>query len=195
MKKIFFEKLPVDKCIIFRQTYKIMTKAEVQRTLPISGRIAEKDYEYLMAHGGEGQVTASEKLRHACSFYRSYHERMERRGECVSEIRRLVQNGMEEIRDAERKEGVYSELVHRLADSLPDLVGVLSAPELNVGKGGSAREELLRLEEELFSRLLLQLEQLLRLGVTSETPTYNRQLTRDRFHTVKELISLTTNKK
>lgn len=170
-----------------------MTKAEIQRTMPISGRIAEKDYEYLMAHGGEGQVTASEKLRHVCAFYRSYHERTERRAECVAEIQRLVQNGMEKIRAAERKEGAYSDLVHRLADNLPELVGILAAPEME--DQGNSREALLKLEEELFRRMLLQLEQLLRLGVTSETPTYNRQLTRDRFETVKELISLTDNKK
>ncbi len=169
-----------------------MNDVKNQKTVPISGRIGERDYEYLMSHGEAGQVTASEKLRHVCSFYRLYHERTEDRSECIAEIHRLIQNGMSAVRDAERGEGMYSDLLHRLADSLPDMVGVLANPEL--GERGHRRESLIRLEQELFNRLLLLLEQLLRLGVTRETPTYNRQLTKGRFETVRELISLESQK-
>ncbi len=168
-----------------------MNESRNQKTVPISGRIGEKDYEYLMSHGEAGQVTASEKLRHACSFYRLYHERTADREESITEIHRLIQNGMSEVRESERKEGMYSDLLHRMADSLPEMVGILANPELKDKQGGR-RESLIQVEEELFNRLLLLLEQLLRLGVTRETPTYNRQLTRGRFDTVRELISLSS---
>ncbi len=162
---------------------------ESKATQAISGRVTETDYAFLMEYSIPGQVTASEKLRHVLSFFRSYHESLNRYEDCLGELNRLAAPARRRIKKAEGEAGVSSELVDRLYQLLPELVAQLvTAPAPKSGK--EAAQSLVGFEERLCQTTLALLESVLRMGLTSQSPTYNPQLLRGRLKNIHELVDL-----
>lgn len=160
---------------------------ESKATQPISGRVAEPDYAFLMEYPIQGQVTASEKLRYVLSFFRSYHESLASFEECLAELNRLAEPARKRVKKAEAESGVSSELVDRLYQLLPELMAQLITASV---PGKDPAVSLVQFEARLYQTATALLESLLRMGLTSRSPTYNPQLLRDRLENIRELVDL-----
>lgn len=162
---------------------------ESKATAPISGRVSEGDYSFLMEYPISGKVTASEKLRYVVSFFRSYHENLDRYDDMLMEIHRLMDPVRKQIKSAERDSELSSELVDRLMHVLPESLAYLITAKIPDSKDKQL-PVLLELEERLFKTYLTLLESMLRMGLTSESPTYNRNLMQGRMKMIRELVDM-----
>ena len=162
---------------------------ENTRTCPISGRIAEEDYEFLMQHSIAGKVTASEKLRHIAAFYRQYHESMRTYSECLAEIQRLLGPFRRDLKALENANAKHSELLDRITTAVPELLAFLITSE-PPADAPSSPAYLTGVEERVCRMTLSLLESIMRMGLTRESPTYNPHLLRSKLSTILELADL-----
>lgn len=164
-------------------------------SLPISSRVAADDYAFLMAYPMPGKVTASEKLRHVVAFFRQYHESVKNYSECLNELNRLLQPAITEIKRIENESGQSSDLINFMTTALPEMTALLATVDASAGKGKDEAARLVRLEDKLTTLLIRLLENVLRLGLTRRSPTYNPALLRGRLETVSELADLLENQR
>lgn len=163
--------------------------SESVKTVPISGRISQEDYDFLMQHSFGGKVTASEKLRYIASFFRQYHEHFGSYEEGVEEISRLLEPARKNLKKLEHAHDTHSELVDTAANLLPQGVAFFASRR----KAPAKKDELpylLETEERLLALVLRLLEQVLRLGLTTHAPAYNANLLHDKLGTITELVGL-----
>jgi hypothetical protein len=163
---------------------------ENQKTLPISGRITEQDYEFLMQQPMGGKVTASEKLRAMASFFRAYHEHMMDYAQCQSELNRLMERFTKELRAAEHLTNRHSDLMDRVLSFSSELSATLITSNIPGTDEPTSVQKLLELEERLLRLALQLLESILRMALTRESPTYNPQLLHGKLSTTIELLTL-----
>ncbi|MGE9292181.1 MAG: hypothetical protein ACQKBW_01090 [Puniceicoccales bacterium] len=167
---------------------------EPVKTVPISGRISQQDYDFMMQHSFGGKVTASEKLRHVASFFRQYHEHFGTYAEGVEELNRLTEPARKNLKKLEYEQNVHSELVDIVTNILPLGLAHLASRQQEPPQ----KEQLpylLETEERLLTLVLRLVEQVLRLGLTSESPTYNPHLLEDKLQTISELVGLLSKRK
>ena len=163
--------------------------SEIKATVPISGRVGEEDYQFLMEYPISGKVTASEKLRYLVSFFRSYHESLDRFEDCLVELNRLLEPSRREIKKAEAETGLSSELVDRVTQLLPELLAAMITAKLPK-KADRQTAALIDLEERILKSVLALIESVLRMGLTSRSPTYNPHLLKDKLSSIQELVEL-----
>lgn len=175
-------------CISIIQSYKSLPlMSEETKTMPISGRIAEEDYLFIISGVENGAVTASEKLRHVAHFFRRYHEGMKKYPEAVAEFTRLLDRFRFEAKAVENAEGMRSELMDRLLILLPELFAMISSFRISNKDG---RKDLIEAEEQVFRAILGLMEYVLRLGITKTSPTYNPSLFKGRLNQLSDLVEL-----
>lgn len=163
--------------------------SESKATVPISGRVGEDDYQFLMEYPIDGKVTASEKLRYVMSFFRSYHESLNDYADSLSELNRLLEPSRKGIKRAELDTGVSSELVDRIMQVLPEMLAL--SITLNIPKKADRQlPALLSFEERQLRSLMGLIESVLRMGLTSKSPTYNPMVLKDKMKTISELVEL-----
>lgn len=160
-----------------------------EATVPISGRVRQEDYEFLMAYPMGGKVTASEKLRGVLSFFRTYHENLRRYGDCVAELERLAERPLKSVREAERQLGMHSDVVDRATQALPRLLAEILTADIPPGPEPQ-RQALRQLEARLADGLVTLLEAYLRLALTRSAPAYDPRVARAKLGTAIELIDL-----
>jgi hypothetical protein len=98
-----------------------------------------------------------------------------------------------DIKEMENNEGVHSELVDKLLHFLPEMLAFLETQRRQVdpdGKPAGDLKHLLEMEARLFDQCLVLVESLLRMGLTSKSPTYNPNLMKGRLSTIQELATL-----
>lgn len=169
-----------------------MSATPPPRTRSISGRIAEDDFDFLMAYQIDGQVTASEKLRHIASFFRRYHDGMTDYAQALAEMQRLTEPTRLALKRIERDERMRSTVLDQTLQALPEMIAQITAavPELTVDEPGPRRQAANDLESHLCEGLLHLLESTLRMAVTSKSPTYAPRLLQGRLDTIVELVAL-----
>ena len=163
--------------------------SENKSTVPISGRVTEEDYQYLMEYPIAGKVTASEKLRYVVSFFRTYHESLESYEESFAELNRLLEPSRKALKKAELETGSSSEFVDRILQVLPEMLALsitLSLPK----KADKQLPALLAFEDRQLKSVMGLIESVLRMGLTSQSPTYNPTVLRDKMDTIRELVEL-----
>ena len=165
---------------------------ENKTTVPISGRVSEKDYSFLMEYPIPGKVTASEKLRYVVSFFRTYHESLGNYEDILLELSRLLEPSRKRIKQLELESGSSSELVDRIMLVAPELLGFMITAKFSKEEDRSLAS-LVEFEERLATTLLGLLESLLRMGLTSQSPTYNHRLLHERLGIIQELVALKSN--
>ena len=162
---------------------------ETKSTVPISGRVTEEDYQFLMEYPISGKVTASEKLRYVVSFFRSYHESLDSYEESVGELNRLLDPARKALKKAELDNGTASEFVDRILQVLPEMLALsitLKVPK----KSDKQLPALLAFEDRQLRAVMGLIESVLRMGLTSQSPTYNPTILHDKLDTIRELVEL-----
>jgi len=163
-------------------------------TNQISGRISEEDYNFLMEFHLAGKVTVSEKLRHVCHFFRTYHEGLRRFADCLVQLQVMLQGGLKDLKEAEQAHGLRSDLVDKLLFSLPEAVAQLATFHKPARKEEQLKA-LLAAEERLLQFSLALLDALLRMGLTRSAPAYNPKLLEGRLEGILELLEIIARKK
>lgn len=162
---------------------------ENKPTVPISGRVSEDDYQFLMEYPISGKVTASEKLRYVVSFFRGYHESLTNYEDSVVELNRLLEPTRKALKKAELDTGASSEFVDRILQVLPEMLAL--SITLNVPKKSDKQlPALLAFEDRQLKSVMGLIESVLRMGLTSQSPTYNPTVLRDKLDTIRELVDL-----
>lgn len=163
--------------------------SDTKATVPISGRVAEDDYLFLMEYPISGKVTASEKLRYLVSFFRSYHESLNRFEDSLAELNRVLEPARKDIKRAEVETGVSSELIDRLMQLVPEAMAHLITARIPK-ETDEQLAALQKLEERLLKNATSLMESVLRMRLTTHSPTYNPHLLRNRFNTIHELVDM-----
>lgn len=159
------------------------------KTAAISGRISQEDYDFLMGHPIAGTVTISEKLRHVCHFFRAYHETSQRYPDSLAQLQGFLQTGVKNLKDAENRQALHSELVDRLVAALPEAMALL-ATFRRPDRKDEELKALLHAEERLLQWAMQLLEGILRMGLTTRAPAYNPALLRGKLETAGELLDM-----
>lgn len=163
-------------------------------TTQISGRISEEDYNFLMEYPLSGKVTVSEKLRHACAYFRAHTQGMRNFPECLAELQVEMQAARKDIKETELALGAHSELVDRMISALPEAMAYL----VTFRKPAEQRDRLkslLHTEERLLSWSVSLLDSLLRMGLTKAAPAYNPKLLEGKLDRVLELLEIIASRK
>jgi hypothetical protein len=173
-------------------TVSAMSAPDPTVTRPISGRISEKDFEFLMSHHIDGKVTASEKLRYVAGFFRRYHESFARYEHALAESQRLLEPTRLKLKAFEHEQGLHSQLLDSTFQALPELFATLisARTELDNASDGAAKSAAMKLEANVLQNLLQLLESILRLALTSKSPCYHPKLLKGRLDTITELVEL-----
>lgn len=169
-----------------------MPANETAKTRSISGRISERDFEFLIGFHLDGKVTVSEKLRYVASFFRRYHESFSDYSEALTETHRLLEPSRLAMKSFEHDQGIRSQLLEQVFQTIPGIMAELSTSreKLVATSGANQRKAAMKLEENVLQNVLQLLESVLRLALTSKSPCYNPSLLQGRLDTITELVEL-----
>jgi len=169
-----------------------MASSETTKTRSISGRISERDFEFLISYKLDGKVTVSEKLRYVASFFRRYHESFADYSEALAETHRLIEPTRLALKSFEREEGIRSQILEQVIQVIPELLAELTASRAQLAESSpdQKRKTAISLEENVLQNVLQLLESLLRLALTSKSPCYNPTVLEGRLDTIAELVGM-----
>ncbi|NKB60099.1 MAG: hypothetical protein GKS00_27625 [Alphaproteobacteria bacterium] len=142
------------------------------KSVSLSVRLSPEEAAFLATYKSEGATTLSEKLRAIISEARQRRAGSESYAECLGFTEELLAPSMHRLREAESAEGMHSELLLNFVHWLPDIVAtsMVNVPE---AADADAAERLEKLEAAIAKRIFVLIEQVLRLGVTGESPCYD----------------------
>lgn len=157
------------------------------QTASVSGRVAQRDLEFLLAFPIPGQTTISEKLRYLFAFFRTYHESLEDFADCRTEMDRLLGPALNDCQRHEHALGVHSEVVSAIAQSIPALMALLITDRVPA-EDSDPLARLRDRERRLLRESLRMVERLLRLAITPRAPAYQPEILREELRPVLELF-------
>ena len=157
------------------------------KSVPISVRISDDDAAFLARYEAPGANTPSEKLRAILASARERHEGARDFAGCANLVANMLRPAIEDVRRSQRKVGMRSDFVSRLYERLPELLGemMVAAPE-----AGNEREALLDLEAVLADQIFSLFEEILDMGLTSRSRSYDPALVRERLSPALEILDL-----
>ncbi len=142
------------------------------KPITMSVRLSPEDAAFLAEFSAPDATTPSDKLRAIIREARRNRTHDEGYAERLAFLEDLLAAPVRGLRETEAKTGRHSELVLQTAHWLPDLMAYLMsnvpAPETNDVEAG-----LKTLEVGVADRIFAFMEQIFRLGVTGESPTYD----------------------
>ncbi len=159
----------------------------MQKSVPLSVRISDDDAAFLARFEAPGAKTPSEKLRAILAAARERDEGARDFTGCANMVTQMLRPGLGRLRRAQRAADTRSEFVLRLYERMPELMAELmsAAPEAE-----QDREALERLENSLADQLFAMIEEILDMGLTSRSRTYNPSLVRQRLTPILEILEL-----
>ncbi|MBK17876.1 MAG: hypothetical protein CMM52_03425 [Rhodospirillaceae bacterium] len=167
------------------------------KSVSLSVRLSSKDAAFLADYDAQGATSLSEKVRSIIAEARQRNAGNKSYDDSLYFAEGLIGPALHRLRELEAKQQMHSELLLALNHWLPDAMASLisGVPE----KGGEdTADELVKLEAVMADRIFFLSEQILRLGVTGESPCYDPSVVNDRASTVvrlSQIIKDTCNKK
>ncbi len=159
------------------------------KSVSLSVRLTADDAAFLAGYDPPGATTLSEKVRTFIAEARQRRAGSESYVDSLSYTEGLMAPAMRRLREIEAAHDMHSELLLALGHWLPDATATLiSSVPASEGEGGA--EELRKLEAKLADRIFALIEQVLRLGVTGESPCYDPAVVVRRASTVVELSEI-----
>ncbi len=143
------------------------------RSVPLSVRISDEDAAFLAKFQAPGAKTPSEKMRAILASARQRHEGSTDFEGCVGVVEEMVRPAAHHIRAVQRRKGIRSDFVIRIYERAPELVAglVAAAPENEPDD-----EALQKFEAEIAAQIFGLMEEILDMGLTSRSRTYDPNL-------------------
>lgn len=157
------------------------------RSVPLSVRITDDDAAFLADYKAEGAKTPSEKLRAILAEARKLQASSEDYAGCTETVAAMLQPAQHRVRNAQRKERTRSDFVARLYERTPELVASLM---VGPDDGNKPVDDLKAYEDELAGQVFALIEEILDLGLTQSTRTYDPDLINARSEPILELLDL-----
>lgn len=142
------------------------------KTVPISARISHEDAEFISQLKINGATTPSDKLRAIIAEARRKSSQQHDYLGYLNIMQDILSPANDQIKDAEQKLQIHSELVTRLIEWLPDIYAYFVAkaiPESDV----LTTDMLNELEDGLSKRVFRLIESVMQMGVTQRCPCYD----------------------
>ncbi|MHA7773683.1 hypothetical protein [Roseibium sp. M-1] len=174
------------------------------KSIPISVRLSDDDFEFLAGYEVQGARTPSDKMREILRLAREREEGTQDVATCEDMLRSMTRPAERRLRQMQRETGTRSDFVIKLYERLPEMVAELVAaapapdkePEKSSGKTtGKATEELMRFEADLSAQLFALVEEIFNLGLTSQSRTYDPDLMDQRLEPILEIARLLDQKR
>ena len=157
------------------------------KSVPLSVRITPDDAEFLARLRVDDATTPSEKLRALVRAERRRREGYRDYDRVLGITRETLAPTLERIQSAENTERIHSELVHTVAEGLPDLMAFLLTAMADVEEDRRGLEDM---EIQLADRTFRLMENVLRLGVTQTVRGYDPSVVADRLGPILEIADV-----
>jgi hypothetical protein len=167
---------------------RVTVRGMPRKSIPISTRISSEDAEFLAKWKGSGEATPSEKIRAMIAEMRRQTEGAKDYSAALHVATGLITPTVHAIRTHEHEAAMHSELVARIADWLPECLAFLIAAA--AGRDELDRGALVEIEEGLAGRVMILMQSVLQMAVTSQCPCYNPQVVKERIQPVLDLAEV-----
>lgn len=157
------------------------------RSVPLSVRISDTDAAFLARYRAEGATTPSEKLRALLAEARHQDEAQMDLDGRIEQLSRQIKPALTRLRSSQRETRMRSDLLVRLYDRLPELVGLLMT---GPGMSGTPANDLREFEDDVAQQTFALIEDVLDLGLTQNDRTYAPEQIRNRLAPIIEITGL-----
>lgn len=158
------------------------------KTVQVSARISQEDAAFLASLQISGAHTPSDKLRAIITEARHRQAGQESYRDCVRMVDNLLEPTRLVIGESELRHKMHSDLIPRVLDWLPDMLGLVVASRAELSEDESI-ESMVALETAIADRVFRLMESVLQMGVTQRCPCYRDNAIRERVEPVKDLIT------
>ena len=164
------------------------------KSITLSVRISQEDALFLSQYKSEGKITPSDKLRALIRESREQQQGLQDFRHSIDMFEKMLAPINSDIRDAEMRQHMHSELVSRVMSWLPDMMALV------VSAGGQQEkshdgESLLTFEEELVDRVFRLVETVLQLGITESNSCYKSDAISSRVGPAFDLFEIIKNRR
>lgn len=157
------------------------------RSVTLSVRVSDDDAAFLAGFEVPGAHTPSEKLRAILTSARLRQEGTRDFDGCARVMEEMLRPGVQKLRSAQREAGVRSHFLMKLYERVPELVADLVA---SVPEPDGAPEALRRFEAAVAEQVFAVIEEILDMGLTSRSRTYDPDLIRQKLVPILEVLEL-----
>lgn len=159
----------------------------MSRSVPLSIRISDDDAAFLAAMDSPNAKTPSEKMRAILAAARRRHEGANDFAGCAEVVEDMLRPGLHRLREAQREASIRSDLVMRLYERMPELMAelVTSAPAPDGGP-----DALKQFEAAVADQVFAMIEEVLDMGLTSRSRSYNPNLVKEKLPPILEVVDL-----
>ena len=154
-------------------------------SIPLSVRITDEDAEFLATYDAPGARTPSEKIRSLLAAARKRKEGAQDFAAGVELVEDMMRPALHAVRTAQATTATRSEFVLRLYERIPELVA-----ELVSAHPESDPESLTDFEARLADVIFALIEEILDMGLTSKSRSYDPALIRKRMDPILEILEL-----
>ena len=156
------------------------------KSVPLSVRVSPIDADFISNVEIAGAATPSEKVRALLADARKRREGFSDYPSCLGMVQEMLAPTLQQLRAAEHRERVHSELVLELTQWMPEALAFLLT---DLSEDGD-REELQAFEEGVAERLFRLIENVIRMNVTRECRGYDPSVVARRMGPVIELVEV-----
>ncbi|MDM4770324.1 hypothetical protein [Solimonas sp. SE-A11] len=158
----------------------------------ITLRLDEEDLSYLAGLDVAGATNLSEKIRALLADARRQREGLADPAAAYDFAKRLLAQSERRLRDAEVRQDLRSELLHRALEWTPDLLALLLAAD---AAGPDPSAQLRRLERQVGERLLTLTDSLLQQAVSGFPGCYDGRILSERAQSALRILGTVQAKK
>lgn len=157
------------------------------KSVPLSVRLNDEEAAFLSAFDAPGAVTPSEKIRAILEEARARQMGVRDYAGCAAMMEDLLRPSLTRIRRAQRQADIRSDFALRMFEKLPELLAelVVATPEDDAGT-----EQLTKFEAELADQVFALIEEVIDMGLTSRSRTYDPGLIRERMVPILEICAM-----
>lgn len=155
------------------------------KSVPLSVRVSPDDAAFIAEMKIAGAETPSDKVRALLAEARKRREGFSDYSSCLAMVQEMLAPTHQQLRAAEHRESVHSELVLELTQWMPEaLAFLLTGLDTDVPD----RDELEAFEQGVAERLFRLIENVVRMNVTEECRGYDPAVVAKRIAPVIELV-------
>jgi hypothetical protein len=157
------------------------------KSVPLSVRLNDEEAAFLSAYEAPGAVTPSEKMRAILDDAKSRQIGVRDYAGCAAMMEDLLRPSLTRIRRAQRQADMRSDFALRMFEKLPELLAelVVAAPD-----DDASVEQLTKFEAELADQVFALIEEIVDMGLTSRSRTYDPGLIRARMVPILEICTI-----
>jgi hypothetical protein len=164
-----------------------LERTDMPRRIPLSVRITDDDAAFLARYKAEGATTPSEKLRAILASARKLDATPNDYAGCTEMVGLMLMPAQKMVRGQQKQERLRSDFIARLYERLPELVASLMT-------GPAASEtpanDLLDFEDDIARQTFALIEEILDLGLTKQSRTYDPALIKTQLEPILEILDL-----